>query len=766
MGDSIQRHKFQHNARSIIQMGEELIGHPSTALNELVKNSYDADAQSCYVYFHFANELKESFALIFDDGSGMDANTLFGDWLHCSASSKRQLGAISPIYKRHFLGSKGIGRLAALAIGRYTTVITKTATDTAYQWLTLDRERFHEERLLSEIEFPGDTVSEIGKLFFDATILTNRNTSQNKTLAEVLQRNKLDHFNNGTLIVIEGIDESVKEIINKDHLTQNENSDARLENTTFYKALATLVTPLGLSSKIQKELVQKQIISKEVDFAADNSTFQVYFGINLLPDQDSIEIEWQRIEAISILSVYDYRVIGRVTNNGSVEGVLSFNRIDGDSYEEEFIILRKDIDYTTHTNEAGEYAFDIRIYDIGEIDNLEKLAKLANCGSGSAFKQIFKRVQGLRVAKNGFGVKPYGEEGVDWIELSKLRVNDPGHNVNTNQILGYVFFYSPKNDKLQEKTNREGFLENTAFIGVKETLQTIFKNLGRRRFNYRLKHGLGRSPKSRHQRPDIQKFIERIKSSNDLPAIRKSSENFVKEITTSLDNLEESLTFSERLASLGTGIELVYHEMAQPISRLHTTRDSLSLKENNISPELKEKFHKDLEAFNDSTTALSELRKSLQPAIGRSRKKHFKPYNTFLKVCSLYRTDFEDSSISLKSDDAIQTFEVTTHEYAFWISFLNIINNAVYWIKRSEKPGGVRISLENDCIVISNSGPQIPPELIEYIFEYGVTAKTERHATGLGLSFTRSILSTIDWNITAVNRVDGPAFIMNEVNNV
>ena len=50
----------------------------------------------------------------------------------------------------------------------------------------------------------------------------------------------------------------------------------------------------------------------------------------------------------------------------------------------------------------------------------------------------------------------------------------------------------------------------------------------------------------------------------------------MKDVTTSMDNLEESLTFSERLASLGSGIELVYHEMVQPISGLKTTTASLN----------------------------------------------------------------------------------------------------------------------------------------------------------------------------------------------
>ena len=61
----------------------------------------------------------------------------------------------SKIFQRNFLGSKGIGRLAAMALGRYLTVITKTAEEITYNWLTIDRQDFKVETLLSNIEFPG-----------------------------------------------------------------------------------------------------------------------------------------------------------------------------------------------------------------------------------------------------------------------------------------------------------------------------------------------------------------------------------------------------------------------------------------------------------------------------------------------------------------------------------------------------------------------------------------------------------------------------------
>jgi len=778
MARKLKRHTFQPGAMSIIQMGEELIGHPSTAINELVKNGYDADARTSSVYLHYDGHPKKSFAIIADNGNGMDERTLFGDWLQPSVSVKRRPHATSPVYKRHFLGSKGIGRLAAMALGQYTTVVTKTEAELFYNWITVNREAFKEEELLSSISFPGDRVERIRELFTDGEFARVRGVVPNTTLARILEKNRLDGFSQGTLIVVESLAESVLKILEENFPKQTELFGESLENTAFYRSLATLITPLNLSSDIQRELVAKEIIQKETSLSEGNSTFSVRFGTDLLPNQEKDRIEWQRIEAIPVLSTFDYRVFGRVRRDGSVEGYLVFRRLEGDDHEERLEISAKEIrdsslsvreddeslgrfSGTGEETEVGEYYFDIRVYDIGESDNLDKLARKSSLGSGSRFKESFKSFQGLRVSKNGFGVKPYGEEVEDWIGLSKARVQDPGHHVNTNQILGNVFFYSPENDSLQEKTNREGFLENTAFIEVKNTLLTIFGDLGRRRYNYRSLHGLGRGrPRSRHTRPDFQGFLDELGRTEDLGHIRAYSERFMKDVTTSMDNLEESLSFSERLASLGTGVELVYHEMAQPVSQLRTTEASLSLKKEKISQESRDDFLFDLSALDLSTEALAELRRSLQPAIGRSRRRRFKPYQTFLKVCSLFKSDFQEPKISLKADERVRDYQMINQEYAFWIAFLNIVNNAVYWIKRSERAGEIRFHMEDRSFVVSNSGPLIREDIIDHIFEYGVTTRRERHATGLGLSFTRSILGRINWEIAAENRADGPAFII------
>jgi len=381
------------------------------------------------------------------------------------------------------------------------------------------------------------------------------------------------------------------------------------------------------------------------------------------------------------------------------------------------------------------------------------------------YKSIIVNLLGLRLCRNGFGIKPYGEEIKDWLDLSQLRVQNPGQNVSVNQILGYVFFYSPENEGLKEKTNREGFYENKAFSDVKEILQIIFKNLGQLRYNYRLRYNLGRIPKNRLQRPDTKAFIDFINNNPESKDILKRSENFVKEISTALDNMEDTLSFSQRLASLGTGLELVYHELSQPIAKIGGSRALLNRKTLKIGDkELRSSFINELNHIGSFVSELDELKSSLKPAIGKSRHQTFKPYFTFKKVCYLFRKDKNEESIDILTQANSGIHEIEDFEYPLWISFLNIINNAVYWLKLNKGKKSISFSIdENNAYVITNNGPFIPEDYIDLIFEYGFTLKKEKNATGLGLAFTKNVLNLNNWEIKVENREEGPAFIISKI---
>lgn len=204
--------------------------------------------------------------------------------------------------------------------------------------------------------------------------------------------------------------------------------------------------------------------------------------------------------------------------------------------------------------------------------------------------------------------------------------------------------------------------------------------------------------------------------------------------------------------------------MAQPLHQLNTSKASLDLKKDKIEPEsIRNSAVKDISFIATSAQTLVMLREALKPAIGKSRKTVFRPVDTFFKVCRLFQSDIEEYNIKIEISKRAEDFEINDLEYPLWISFLNIMNNAIYWLKQKNSARVITFALDNsDSIIISNSGPLIPDEDIELIFEYGVTHRKERNATGLGLAFTRSILSLSGWYIKAENKDEGPVFTISK----
>lgn len=127
---------FRVHASLIYKLGESLIADEITALSELIKNAYDADATVCALSISsdYIEEIdgKECTGCIelSDNGCGMDLTTIVNGWLTLSNSPKKKMKKeqkTTPKYHRYPLGDKGLGRLSVQKIGRYMQMTTKAA---------------------------------------------------------------------------------------------------------------------------------------------------------------------------------------------------------------------------------------------------------------------------------------------------------------------------------------------------------------------------------------------------------------------------------------------------------------------------------------------------------------------------------------------------------------------------------------------------------------------------------------------------------------
>jgi hypothetical protein len=74
---------------------------------------------------------------------------------------------------------------------------------------------------------------------------------------------------------------------------------------------------------------------------------------------------------------------------------------------------------------------------------------------------------GVSLFRDGLRVLPYGEPGDDWLLLDQERIQDPSGRIGNNQVIGLIQVLQERNLQLRDKTNREGLIENEAFLDLK-----------------------------------------------------------------------------------------------------------------------------------------------------------------------------------------------------------------------------------------------------------------------------------------------------------
>src|SRR4051794_23369634 len=112
---SVDTHVFR-------ELGELLVGRDSTALLELVKNSYDADATLIVVTATSLADTEGGRIVIEDNGHGMDAARFKSGFLTIAARFKEEGDRRSGHFRRRYTGSKGIGRLASHKLAKFMEV--------------------------------------------------------------------------------------------------------------------------------------------------------------------------------------------------------------------------------------------------------------------------------------------------------------------------------------------------------------------------------------------------------------------------------------------------------------------------------------------------------------------------------------------------------------------------------------------------------------------------------------------------------------------
>jgi Histidine kinase-, DNA gyrase B-, and HSP90-like ATPase len=148
--------RFKVKGRLAHLLGADSVSDIFVAINELVKNSYDADATK--VRIKFENVRGGSPAItITDDGHGMTFYDLENEWMTIGTDRKLR-DPYTTKYKRRKIGHKGIGRFAVQNLARMVEVVSYPEGESKGYRIVFDWDSYNQSSAMME-GIPNPTFS-------------------------------------------------------------------------------------------------------------------------------------------------------------------------------------------------------------------------------------------------------------------------------------------------------------------------------------------------------------------------------------------------------------------------------------------------------------------------------------------------------------------------------------------------------------------------------------------------------------------------------
>lgn len=228
------------------------------------------------------------------------------------------------------------------------------------------------------------------------------------------------------------------------------------------------------------------------------------------------------------------------------------------------------------------------------------------------------------------------------------------------------------------------------------------------------------------------------------------------------EKLEEKVEDYEELAQLGMAIEIIDHQFNVMYSQMQDSVNEI---------EIYSKKNKEIEySFNQLKSAFQHLEgnyKLLKPLYRTSRRTREVITGSQIEryIEEFFENEFKRYRIDFDVNDDFREYEFFSYDSIIKPTFLNIINNANYWLIPSSDRK-IRIELFDEEIRIMNSGERIDESQIEDIFNLFYTRK--RDGRGIGLYLAKKNLNAIGYDIYATNNKEynnlkGACFVISKI---
>lgn len=718
---------FEPYARLMNIIGDQLITNKIVGVIEVVKNCYDADAENVQVRFfnmenhgkHYLTDKEQPYIEIEDDGEGMTLKIITEVWLRPATPNKldkRKNKKDITKKGRIIQGEKGIGRFAIHKLGEKIYVYTKAKGENEVK-LEMDFTEFNPEKVDLFNQPPTD---------YKLLNKVDNNWFVNDPPEEI----KKSH---GTLIRIYNLREEWRE---KDY-------------QELYKAVQRLIPPIDPNAI---KLGVKEFKSEfDVDIYKDGSLFTSEQATTF---KDVIEqAHFKMLGKISkdgILS-FDYSAASPIRK--FTRKINLFNRIEMSDLN----YVSKSLDRWFYKEDeetkklqqirkpiCGEFKFSFYAFDFTD-KNFTKNA------IASFIKDNF-----VFVLRDGVRVYPYGEKGEDWLNLDKLRATiKAGQYISSNDLTGFVYITRDDNPILKDATNRQGIMDQdgaledfknlvTAATEIFNTEIKIDKNKLELKRNTAFKDSNSLVTKSFDA---FEKSLQKIENREVLEKANKFLDTVKKHSAVMKDRMETV----EDLAGLGMAVEKASHDALMLLAKMRGNIKDFQKKAKNKDYK-NEELIKLLGELDENLNIVYDEMQVIQPLFKIQRKaiQDVSVYDNIEKVVKYFRRELENKiSVQIIKDKDII---VTTNNGLILQVLINLLDNAIYWVNRTEKKKteiAFKINSKDNTLIIADNGAGIREDVEPLIFNEFFSLKSD--GRGLGLYIVKEILLRINAEISIIH---------------
>jgi len=362
---------------------------------------------------------------------------------------------------------------------------------------------------------------------------------------------------------------------------------------------------------------------------------------------------------------------------------------------------------------------------------------------------------GIAIYRDGFRIGFSGDStGEDWLGLDSAALKRGGFVVNRIQVVGALNISRAENPALVDRSNREGLIETRDTVLVRDLLirfaidelRRYIDETGREEKIAALAEVAQSAPLSIRARviqaeqglteirarvpSEVRKTVQSI--SGHLQFIKAEVKRFEDATKQAGERREDIL----ELAGVGTVMAGILHELTRTTGNTRQLLQKLAKEESPKTKALLEKLDSEVKAINTRLRQLDPLSPS-----GRHRKEEFDLSALVTTIVDGYSARFERHQIDCELHVAGQS-EVTPVIVKMVRGFVslaveNLLTNSVYWLQQGVRAGETkrRIEVELDptsrTLTVRDNGLGIAPGDKDRIFTAGFSLRPRGQGLGL-----------------------------------